>query len=768
MDEKNTILEKIKTLVTHASQFKGMEFRMALENLVKEGEKPAEELMISLLNDSSLVPDLRMEIIRVAGYLRCPSFLFALKKIIDTVQHSRLQQEAIISVSKFNDRSALNILNQTLQKINNPMLLSTINAEISRIKENNPILALMPRFLEGQKNPKSFKIALDILRRILTPEHVTVFTKFLNSPDPLIQNGAFEILCITGDIFHDNEILGFYETRFHQIPCITAPECDELYLLTHHFKQYLTRYQFIMEEQLGNLQEKFAHVRDIRVRQLLLAMICKSKKDEIISFIEATYSDDEKLRPTIIEELAGNDVASPFLFTLYRAKEPLNESIIRTLLSLKEGLDYFVHHFFTLSFEDQAIIVRFLPYNDVPDLVELVKNIFLSDTYRLKELLLTKVKENYEFKVKDLLFDPEREREFFFMGQDYFDTISQLFPVTTVKRLLEKIVVEDLAVSKTKKYLQLIEKIIPMELIFNFKDKEFIAKLFAKIINANNLELTLLFLNIFKYIKTLDIDTYHNINESLSLFITKRETNLTPQEKGELRRIKTSFHDMFLEFKRIEEGFTALKRLIQSQDFDFELLERAIIEHRMTLVMKKELLNDYLAHAFTTCSHINLGDWMRFFTRFPHIAQMLAPIIQKKVPGNEAMLNQDKIPFSQFLEPTAPRILLNFHHRQLTAALLESLAETTLDTVVVYNEPQMKEMDILLCDPEMLREFLLRGLTLPQRIYLFLDKSEGFAEFKAYNVRTFVFPFSFYRIIKDILQSLYLEIKAQPNNQTID
>lgn len=769
MGNTQAVNAQINALLEQASRMKGMEFRMALEEIVKAGGQEAEHMIIKLITSEALNPDIRMDIIRVAGYLRHPSFLIPLKKVIDTVQHSRIQKEAIISVSKFNDRRALNILNQAIQRINNPMLMSTINAEISRIKENNPILALMPRFQEGQKNPKTFKVALQILKRILSPADATIFTKFLGSPDPLIQSGAFEILCTTGDIMHDSDILGFYKERFTQIECLAEPECEELYMLVHHVKHYLTRYQFQIEEQVPLMIEQFAKAADIRVRQILLSMICKSKEKPAIGFLETTYPDHEKLQPTIIEELSGNTAAEHFLFGLYQSDDPHREAIIKSLLTIRAGLEYFIDKFFTLSFEDQEMVVTHLPYSGDYDLTHFIKQVFGGDTYRLKEILMGKVRDTYEFSVKNILFDPHHEREFFFMGQIYIETITRLFPVTSIKSLLQKILEPDVSVSKAKKFLQIIAPIMEQELVLNFTDKEFIKNLFTKIINSNNRELSVLFLAVLKGIKTLDINTYRIINEALALFITKRETNITPQEKGELTRIKRNMHDLFLVFRRIDEGGTALKKLAQPENqeanetvdeegpnTDFDRLARVIKNHHLAFVMKEELLLDYLAGELKTCTTTNSREWTEFFLRFPKIARLMKADILTFLERNRGIYFKGMEELADSFASRPPRLVMNFSNRQLTATLREEFAEAAPKVETVFDDLQMKDTDTLLCDGQMMKELILTGKSMPPTIYLFLENLEGFSEFKSYNPKTFVQPFTYYRIVKDILGALYL------------
>jgi len=765
MDEKDLIAEKIKTLVENAERMKVNELHNALDNLVLEAEQKDEEieyLLVQYLSDTKINPEVRTEMIRIAGVQQDSSFLVPLKKIIDSDPNSRTRQEAILAVAKFNDRRALNILNQALQKINNPMLQRVLNEEISRIKENNPILALLPRFQEGQKNPKTFKSALQVLKNILTPNDATIFTKFLNNKDPLLQNGAYEILCVAGDIFHDSDILDYYQKHFNQIACLAEAECDELYLLTYHIRQYLSRYQFLIEEQIPTLKEHFLKVKDFRVKQILLSLICKSKEKNSIKFINDVFfhkETDKNLKTTIINELSGNEAATDFLFEIYRSNEEpssLKKHIIKSLLNIKQGLDYFIQEFFQLSFSDQELIVQNLPYAGQHDLVGFIKQIFQADIYRLKEILLSKVRETFEFSVKDLLFDPDGEREFYFMGDKYFDTIIRLFPITSVKKLMEKIAAHDVSVSKAKKYLNKISEVVPHELIFNFEDKEFITTVFNKVIKSNNIEFNVQFLGILKHIKTLDTKSYRNLREGINLFIAKRETKLTPGEKGELSRIKRSLKDLYYELQRIEDGAAVFGRFIKRKEMDFDLLREIMIRHHMAVVKHIDTFIAYLSQHLQYTTSANMDSWIAFLSEFPRISQLLQPMVESKADKIQGLVGRELAQLVESFDQHPLRIALNFRNRALTAILREQFQEAAPELPLTIDESQLRQSDILLCDPEILRDLALQTRKLPEKIYLFLEQSAGYSEFKSYNTRNFVRPFEFYRITKEILQKLYL------------
>ena len=755
MDEPEQIKLRFKELIENAERMQGKTFRLALEEILKEGEDELEGVWIQYITDRNVNPDIRMDLIRAAGLTERSSFLVPLKKIIETEQHARIQQEAIIAVAKFDDRRALNILSQALQKLNNPLLLSTLNTEIARIKENNPILALIPRFQAGQKSPKTFNVTLQLLKRILNPADATIFTKFLTSEDPLIRNGAFEILCITGDIFHDADIIEYFQKNFDQIPCIHEQECEALYLLTYHFKIYLSRYLFLIEEQVPNLKLQYSKVKDIRVRQLLIALICKSKNKRTLTYLENVYKKSPDVRTTIIEELSGNETATEFLFTIYRTDPEVKEKIIQSLLNSKEGLQFFVQQFFSLPFEEQELIAKNLPYASKYNLTDFIKDIFQSKIYHLKEILMGKLKENFDFSAESILFDTEREREFFFMGDHYLDTITSLFPVSSVRRLLSKIANPELSINKARHYLGKINEVMASEIIINFKDKEYLDKLFDRIYRSHNADLNVDFLSMIKTMKTFDKTTFLNMNSCLGAYINLREMQLTPKERGELSRIKRNLVEISNELRKIEEGLAAFQQLPRMDPVDFRALSNLIKTYPLALAFFKDRFFNYLAKEFPKCTSEHVTEWIDFFTQYPRVMNVLKNVVEQKI------LIQDDIAYKALedlldnVSGSPIRVVIIFKNRQLTAVLREEFKEVDPGVTVIEYDYDLTDMDILLCDAEILRDLILQGKTMPEKIFLFMENLEGFSDFKAYNTRNFVRPFFYYRIIKDVLSELY-------------
>ena len=199
MEPEIPVMEQIRQLIDRADQMEDIDFRLRLEELVRKGGHETLNLIIHTITVSSAGAKTRLNLIRIAGYILHAAFIPPLQKVIDFSPDLDLRIAAIVSIAKFNDRRAIDILEQSLAKINNPSIQELLISQISRIKRNSPLINLLPQFLRGSSDPESFPIIVKIFRRILTASDVKGFIPYLKNPDPRIEDGAFEILCSRGD-----------------------------------------------------------------------------------------------------------------------------------------------------------------------------------------------------------------------------------------------------------------------------------------------------------------------------------------------------------------------------------------------------------------------------------------------------------------------------------------------------------------------------------------------------------------------------------------
>jgi len=195
----NSFLERIDELVNRAVNPDDRDFRLQLESLVTQGGRGTENAIAHYITGTYIGIPTRINLIRMAGYIRSAAFLVPLKNVIDMGEDDLLREEAVFSVSKYDDRRAMDILERALEKNKNKRLQAAITQAIERIKNNNPFFAMLPRFLLGSKNRELFQVTLKVFKKILGPAEAKGFLAYLHHGDPVVAEGAFEILCFRGD-----------------------------------------------------------------------------------------------------------------------------------------------------------------------------------------------------------------------------------------------------------------------------------------------------------------------------------------------------------------------------------------------------------------------------------------------------------------------------------------------------------------------------------------------------------------------------------------
>ncbi|HSQ34877.1 MAG TPA: HEAT repeat domain-containing protein [Candidatus Binatia bacterium] len=195
----NSYLAQIDELVSRVVDPDDMQFRLRLETLVKNGGRETENAIAHYLTGTYVGISTRLNLVRMAGYIRKPAFLVPLTRVLELGEDDLLREAAVLSIAKYNDRRALDILTQALEKSKNKRLQEPLNQAIGTILKNNPFLAMLPRFLLGNKNRELFQITLKIFKKILDPVEAKNLLAYLYHGDPLVAEGSFEVLCFRGD-----------------------------------------------------------------------------------------------------------------------------------------------------------------------------------------------------------------------------------------------------------------------------------------------------------------------------------------------------------------------------------------------------------------------------------------------------------------------------------------------------------------------------------------------------------------------------------------
>lgn len=750
------ISRKINALVVNEEKFQGIEARQMLESLVKQGGKQAELLVSQHMTSPNLALSVRMELVRSAGYIKSPLFLVPLNRVVEAEENIRMVESALISISRYNDQRALNLLNNALKKLKNPMLLNTLRRQIAKIKEDKPILAILPRFLQSHKNPRNLRVSLDILKKIVTPEDTKLFLNYLKSGNEVIEDATFELLCYTADASHQTQLFNFFEDRIQRFPCLKEKECYDVYVMVMHVAAYYSRFPQLVDQRIADLKEFYEIIPDIRARQLIVSILCRSQLSDALNFIKKVYNEEEDLKETIIEKLSGNQQAVDFLFEKYHAGQELKETVIRSLLKSDEGLQYFIKHFFSFDIDKQEMVIRNLVFSPHPFLIDFMKKIFDTQLYSLKLYLMGVLRENYLFPFKDILFHPDNEREFMFMGKDFFKTIVRLFPITSVKTFFKKIAFDDISATKIKKFLEFIQGICVVEPVLDFTDAKLVNGLFLKIFKINNAELNAAFFATFENVKALDLRSYKFLLDAASKFSHERGAMITENEKGAINKMKNRFREQFPDIRDVENLPKELQQIFLNKPINVVSLEKLIRTNHMAVSLSIERFCRYLAGRFKTAEYIPNDERQVFFMKFPLIAKYVEYLWSKGVTDAEEW-SKIQVTGELFKEfPMVQRIVISFTSKKLTALFRDQLIEVFRYIPITLDADKLRENDILLCDVDRLKEYMKNYSMTGRRILLYLEHRGDYAAFRDFNPKAFMDPVSTHRVIRMILKMLYL------------
>lgn len=756
MGDQEPVLNKIKQVIAAAEQFKEEQFRVVLEGLVKRGGREAEFLLVNYMTSNKIPAETRANIIRCTGYLQGANYLVPLKKVIDQEPNIHLKKAAIISLAKFRSQRALNILNGALQTIKNPYLLSTINEQISQIKKDNPILALLPRFLKGDKDIKAFRVVMDILKKILEPADATIFVGYLKSEDPGIARGAFELLCSNGDRTIQAELFEFFRKYVLESNQELVP--NDLLAVTKYLSVFLNRFPSLIYPQLELLAATYRKVNDIAVKKVVIAVICHCRAPVALDFIKEIYEvSDDQVKECIIEESSSNENAVDFLFEKYMSGKVLKEKVVKALMNSQKGFDYFSQHFQGFEPELQEMIVKNLSLETQPGMELFIKTLFDSGRTPVIKYLLDRVKKNYLFSFRQLLFDPARVKGFIDVEEDYLSTITQLFPISAVKYLLDRLATDEIEVGRMELYFNYLQTITRMEPILVFPESSLLSLLIIKIINANSIDLNALFLDCMEQIKTFDMATYKSFYEAINFFSIQRGENLVDTERAAFKQVRDNFQSIVSDLKSIEALEKEIKLALLKDVPDLMHLRKVIVSHHIGAAFKIRPLIRFIAEYFNNIDTKYIPNWREFFKEFPLIAQLV-----KEARGTNLQSKSEETEWSKYKKKEEEsffdklRIVISFQDNNIIAIFKDQFNEILPEVTLCFDNPVLEYTDILLCDSRALKEYIEQNNLNTKRIFVLLDNRSEFATFKSLNPRAFFRPFSVYRVIKLILQEMYL------------
>jgi hypothetical protein len=756
---QETTLLKIKNLVKNADKFENMQFRLLLEELIKQGGRDAETLVGSFAISEEFDSLTRINIIRSMGYITSSTFLVPLRKILESPENLNLRKAAIISISKYNDNRALNMLSMALKRIENPILQDSISAEISRIKQDNPILGLLPKFLGGVNDPKTFRNTLEVLKKVLNPQDAHTFIYHLNSETPFVGDGAFEILCWRGDDSVQFSIFDYFRKKLKGITCIEADECLSLLHLISQVEKFIVRNPETINYVLKELKELYRAVKDPQIKDVLVNIFSRSHKREVLAIIEEVYNKEESRREQVIEKLQGNEEGAYILLYKYKKDDPLKEQLMKALLTTRTGADYITEIFDTLSPGYRKLVIDNINIDNYRFFNALIERFLLSDDYGQKRFALEKMKESRDFHFHTILFDPQYEKEFLRMHQDFLSVTSELFPLKTFRFVFNRVIELDAARAMMRKYFDPgINPFITAEAIIAEQSAEDLENFVDKLVKFNNKELSLGFLTAFYYIKTMDFQVLNTWQNMIGTFKTQRGIRLSPEEKGLLNKVSANFLNINGDIKRIQQGDTNINHFQEKEFPDYDILEYVMKNHPLTFFVRRQQIFDRIKKTFKMVNELDAFDSIKFLLRHPRISLFFKEEIGHSSQSSNYLLKQDADKLMEIM-PESLRVLLIFAEHHIYAFFKDQLHELMPEAEVVEGteEINIQPEDILITDSESMEKLTTENRINTKRLFVLIKDTSEFHAIKDFKPRVFPSPFSLNKVLKALLPDFFSE-----------
>lgn len=764
MDEN--ILNKLKGLIKNAHKFDDMQFRLLVEDLVKQGGKPAERMLVELALTDTIFESIRINIIRCMGYIPTPAFLIALRKILESDESIRLRKAAIISISKFNDKRALDMLNSALKRITTPILQDSISQEISRIKKDNPILALMPKFLNGVNDPRTFRTTLDILKKILNPSDAQVFIYHLKSDIPFIGDGAFEVLCWRGDESVKFSIFEYFRKKMEQVDCIDAEECVSLLDLLIKLEQFLIRNPDTFNFVLKDLKDIYKRTKDPKVKTVLVNIFSSNHKREVLSFLEDIYNTEPERRELIIGKLTGNEDGAFILIYKYKNDPDLAEPLLKSLLSTQKGADFVYEQFDSLSTGYQHLVLEKIDETNYKFFREMIKAFLECNDVGRKKFALDKIRQHQDSHFKDILLDPKRQKEFFRMQKDYLDTISQVHFVQAFKVFINQMVEADAARVLIRRYLTQKDSFIHAEPVIRFEEDDDLVKFCHKILKYNNKDLNIAILELFSYLKILDYKSLSKFQNFLNEFKNERGARISPDEKGMVNKLGLNLNNLLGDLKRIEKGNTNIDHFIEKTFPDYELLEYILKNHVMAFFMNRERVFDRIKRVFKLTNDIDAFDSVKFFLSRPEFCQFFKEEIKRSTESTNYLLKNDADKLMETM-PKDTRFVLKFESRLVFSGTEDQIKEV-IPEIEITDTDVILPSDIVIADTPSLERLGSENRLNTKKILVFLKDKKEFNAVKDLKPVAFPPPLSFYKVLRALVPVMFPPRPANPQVNSKD
>ncbi len=721
--------ELFDVLLKNSETIPEMDFRILLEKIYYLNPAAVAPEIQALLYSESINLKIRMNLIRICGYIQDELFLLPLKKIIDYEKNIHIKKEALIAISKYNNRKAFNILTQISSQLQDPLLLNLVKNEIAKIKKNNPLLAMLPNFLIGDPQNKLFKISIQILKKILNPDNALEFSAYLNVENEAIRNGAFEILCSCADNRLSGNIKDYFMENFKQKESQPSETAKQSFLL-ENLLSFLQRYPELISDYYPFLAEAYQKTEDSSLHLLIVSILSRSEDEAILKFLSSLI-DRKELLEEIVAAIASSDKGTAFLIK-EKADVLPPQILFVSLLKTETGVSYLLDRYSRLSLEEKLLIIRnqtVLSYNKFKPLLaqELV-----CENFQLQSAVLECVTKFNDRSLFNILIDETNQPLFLKNHELWLQSLKKLAPLQSFLFLIKKISADRDLLRRAKTILPAYDEIFFFQPVFNqFADQESFLNFSRSLLALNQKEFSLLLLNFLKSCKTFSKDVYNLLVNTLKDYNTYKEGNLSAEELNEIKKIRFNLLENLKIIQQIQEA----EKLWNLHLNDKETSNSTFLER---------ILKNYPLFLFFNREKIVSGLLSEFAKKTLAFQEAILSLIEKNVYYATYFLQLTDLGFrkslkietsvrnirQQRLEQLKIRILLEDEF--LINILYDQLRMIFHDFEIDFSYPESKN-DILLTNSTIFKNLLLEKKIIPEHSIVALEQIEDFSLLKQYN-----------------------------------
>ncbi|HNX98254.1 MAG TPA: hypothetical protein PKK12_11280, partial [Candidatus Aminicenantes bacterium] len=594
--------------------------------------------------------------------------------------------------------AALAQLNAALNSIRDPMLLGTINAEVGRIKQNNPILGLLPKFREGSNNPKLHRISVQILKKILTPADCPVLLPYLNAADAMIAEGAFEILCETAEATAHSFLFGYFENRTGQ-----AVDNDTFFSLLQKLEHFLIRNPELIEPRFPWIKD-WMRKDDARTLEIGISILSASPARAPQEHLKQLYRERPELHVKIGEKIARSRTGAEFLTGEFKADPAGQLELIPLLLTSEAGSQYLGEALDSLPNDVRTHVLDAIPAERYLHFRPHFHQALLKGDFPQQKAALEKIRRFNDFQARELLFDPQNSDKWPRLAEEYLATIGELFPVRTLAMLCNRPLSDLIPAQKFRGFLELAQRIVDREPLLQSLDKEIFQNLFSALLGQGSRHVNLFLLTLLRKMKTLESSVYWSMQSAGKIYNEKRGDNLAPEEKIELKKIREEFNSIAHEINHLNEGTKRITQFLSQTPPDFDTLAEIMVSTPQALVLNRLEIRGLLHNTLLGDDPAQVTVALQFLARNPGIASFFAAEIAAlpETMAGKAMIALRDI--RQHLPPP-PRFILRLSDLSWRNAVMDQLL--SLFPEIEIGELHVPRVgDFLLADPPGLKQEL--------------------------------------------------------------